>query len=148
MTSSLDQSKIAVIGLGYVGLPLAIEFAKKYNVLGFDINNLRVEELKEGKDHTQEAIIAHLNSVRADSKDVNSETGLSFSNNKEELRSYNTFIVTVPTPIDQFNSPDLRPFIKASEMLGRILKSGDIVIYASTVYPGCTEEDCVAVLEK
>lgn len=143
-----ENSKIAVVGLGYVGLPLAIEFAKKYDVLGFDINKTRVEELKLGKDRTQEAVIEDLNSVIASKNANDSKTGLSFSNDKEDLKDYNIFIVTVPTPIDQFKAPDLIPLIKASEMLGSILKSGDIVIYESTVYPGCTEEDCVPVLEK
>jgi UDP-N-acetyl-D-galactosamine dehydrogenase len=148
MTSSLDQSKIAVIGLGYVGLPLAIEFAKKYDVLGFDINAARVEELSQGKDRTQEANLEDLMAVIAEKAKGKGKKGLSFSYNTEDLRNYNTFIVTVPTPIDQFKAPDLTPLIKASEMLGKVLKSGDIVIYESTVYPGCTEEDCVPVLEK
>lgn len=148
MTSSLDQSKIAVIGLGYVGLPLAIEFAKKYDVLGFDINASRVEELSQGKDRTQEANLEDLNAVMAERSKAKAKKGLSFSHNTEDLKNYDTFIVTVPTPIDQFKAPDLTPLIKASEMLGRVLKSGDIVIYESTVYPGCTEDDCVPVLEK
>lgn len=148
MQSAVSNSKIAVIGLGYVGLPLAIEFGKKYDVLGFDINTSRVEELKQGKDRTQEANIEELSSVIANANDEKSKIGLSFSSDKDALRQYNTFIVTVPTPIDQFKSPDLTPLIKASEMLGAILKSGDIVIYESTVYPGCTEEDCVPVLEQ
>jgi len=145
--SSVDNAKIAVIGLGYVGLPLAIEFGKKYDVLGFDINQSRVDELSQGKDRTQEANLQDLKAV-IDSKKEKNKTGLSFSANKEDLKKYNTFIVTVPTPIDQFKAPDLTPLIKASEMLGSILKSGDVVIYESTVYPGCTEEDCVPVLEK
>lgn len=144
----IENAKIAVIGLGYVGLPLAIEFAKKYNVLGFDINSSRVNELKNGKDRTQEADLDSLNLVMEAVKDSKSDFGLSFSAKKEDLNNYNTFIVTVPTPIDQFKAPDLSPLLKASEMLGSILKSGDIVIYESTVYPGCTEEDCVPVLEK
>lgn len=148
MQLSVSNSKIAIIGLGYVGLPLAIEFGKKYDVLGFDINVSRVDELTLGKDRTQEANLEDLNKVIADRKESKSKTGLKFSSNKEDLRKYNTFIVTVPTPIDQFKSPDLTPLIKASEMLGAILKSGDLVIYESTVYPGCTEEDCVPVLEK
>lgn len=144
---SVGNAKIAVIGLGYVGLPLAIEFGKKYDVLGFDINQSRVDELSQGKDRTQEANLEDLKSV-IDSKIAKGKTGLSFSANKEDLKNYNTFIVTVPTPIDQFKAPDLTPLIKASEMLGSILKSGDVVIYESTVYPGCTEEDCVPVLER
>ncbi|RZK38050.1 MAG: nucleotide sugar dehydrogenase [Pedobacter sp.] len=148
MHSTFENSKIAIIGLGYVGLPLAIEFAKKYDVLGFDINLSRVEELSQGKDRTQEANLEDLNQLLEQKGNGSSATGISFSSNKEDLRNYNTFIVTVPTPIDQFKSPDLTPLIKASEMLGSILKVGDIVIYESTVYPGCTEEDCVPVLEK
>jgi UDP-N-acetyl-D-galactosamine dehydrogenase len=141
-----DKIKIGVIGLGYVGLPLALEFAKKYNVLGFDINAQRVEELKEGKDKTQEADIDELKKVIA-TYSVN-KIGLNFSSNKEDLQNYNTFIVTVPTPINKFNSPDLEPLLSASAMIGDVLKKGDIVIYESTVYPGCTEEECVPVLEK
>ena len=140
-------SKIAVIGLGYVGLPLAIEFGKKYKVLGYDINKTRVEELQQGHDHTLEADLDGL--LEATSlRNLNSESGLSFSYNEESLKDYNTFIVTVPTPINQFNMPDLGPLIKASKMLGRVIKKGDIVIYESTTYPGCTEEDCIPVIEK
>jgi UDP-N-acetyl-D-galactosamine dehydrogenase len=142
-----DQFKIAVIGLGYVGLPLALEFGKQYDVMGFDINKDRVQELNEGVDRTKEADIEELNKVIQMKKD-NASLGLLFSYEKEDLRKYNIFIVTVPTPIDQFKAPDLTPLIKASEMLGNVLKKGDIVIYESTVYPGCTEEDCVPVLEK
>jgi UDP-N-acetyl-D-galactosamine dehydrogenase len=142
--NDVEQFKIAIIGLGYVGLPLAIEFGKRYDVLGFDINKERIEELSKGKDRTQEANIDELSKVMAEKKGV----GLHFSFNKEDLRDYNTFIVTVPTPINQFKAPDLTPLIKASEMLGSILKKGDLIIYESTVYPGCTEEDCVPVLEK
>ncbi|MBF9253827.1 nucleotide sugar dehydrogenase [Pontibacter sp. 172403-2] len=143
----VDNARIAIIGLGYVGLPLAIEFGKKYDVLGFDINVDRVQELSEGKDRTQEANIADLTHVIGLKKDKKKK-GLHFSSDKEDLRNYNTFIVTVPTPIDQFKAPDLTPLIKASQMLGSVLKTGDVVIYESTVYPGCTEEDCVPVLEK
>lgn len=142
----MNPTKIAIIGLGYVGLPLAVEFAKKYNVLGFDIDAGRVEELSQGKDRTQEANLEDLNQVIASKKE--GETGLAFSADTNELKNYNTFIVTVPTPIDQFKCPDLSPLLKASEMLGKILKKDDLVIYESTVYPGCTEEDCVPVLEK
>lgn len=140
------DKKIAIIGLGYVGLPLAIEFSKKFKVLGFDINPTRVEELNSGKDHTNEANLEDLNLVMKLAKDT--ENGLIFSSNPEDLNSYNIYIVTVPTPIDQFKAPDLMPLLKASEMLGRVIKNGDIIIYESTVYPGCTEEDCVPVLEK
>ncbi|HWW39896.1 nucleotide sugar dehydrogenase [Pedobacter sp.] len=148
MQLNVNNSKIAIIGLGYVGLPLAIEFGKKYDVLGFDINTLRVAELNRAEDRTQEANLEDLNAVIQLRKEAKSKIGLAFSSDKGDLKKYNTFIVTVPTPIDQFKSPDLRPLIKASEMLGAILKSGDIVIYESTVYPGCTEEECVPILEK
>jgi UDP-N-acetyl-D-galactosamine dehydrogenase len=143
----LDEKRIAIIGLGYVGLPLAIEFGKHYKVLGFDINRDRVDELNSGKDRTNEADLEGLKfsmklAMRSD------EVGLSFSAKNDDLSNCNIYIVTVPTPIDQFKAPDLIPLLKASEMLGKVLKIGDIVIYESTVYPGCTEEDCVPVLEK
>jgi UDP-N-acetyl-D-galactosamine dehydrogenase len=144
---SSERKKIAVIGLGYVGLPLAIEFGKKYKVLGFDINQERIVELSLGKDRTNEADIEGLRfsmNLAIESEEI----GLAFSSKVESLDSYNVYIVTVPTPIDQFKAPDLSPLLKASEMLGNILKKGDIVIYESTVYPGCTEDDCVPVLEK
>ncbi len=141
----MNNKNIAIIGLGYVGLPLAIEFGKKYNVLGFDINQSRVDELKVGSDRTQEA---DLEGMKFAMSLIGGGTGLSFSYSTEDLKACNVFIVTVPTPIDQFKAPDLTPLIKASEMLGKVLKKGDIVIYESTVYPGCTEEDCVPVLEK
>jgi len=141
------RTDIAVIGLGYVGLPLALEFAKKYNVLGFDIKQDRVNELSKGIDRTREANVEELLSVIGLKKE-NTEIGLAFSSTKEDLKNYNTFIVTVPTPINQFKAPDLTPLIKASEMLGSVLKKGDLVVYESTVYPGCTEEDCVPVLER
>lgn len=143
---SLNKS-IAIIGLGYVGLPLAIEFSKKYKVLGFDINRDRINELANGIDRTKEADLADLNQAISSAKQGNT-VGLRFSNDVSTLNEYNVFIVTVPTPIDQFKAPDLTPLEKASEMLGKILKEGDIVIYESTVYPGCTEEDCVPILER
>ncbi|PAW93390.1 Vi polysaccharide biosynthesis protein VipA/TviB [Mucilaginibacter sp. MD40] len=143
---SSDDIHLAIIGLGYVGLPLAIEFGKKFKVLGFDINNTRVEELTRGEDSTLEANLDDLKKVIELAKQGNS--GLSFSSDREALKKCNIYIVTVPTPINQFKSPDLMPLIKASEMLGKVLSRGDIVIYESTVYPGCTEEDCVPVLEK
>ncbi len=142
--NKMNSKKIAIIGLGYVGLPLAIEFGKKYNVLGFDIDNIRVAELDNGIDRTNEA---DLNSMQQAIKGTTG-AGLSFSSNGKDLNTCNIFIVTVPTPIDQFKKPDLSPLLKATTMLGKILKRGDIVIYESTVYPGCTEEDCVPVLEK
>jgi UDP-N-acetyl-D-galactosamine dehydrogenase len=139
--------KIAVIGLGYVGLPLALEFSKKYKVLGFDISESRIKELSAGVDKTQEAdIISLREALAAGAKDSN--VGLQFSCLTEDLDACNVFIVTVPTPIDQFKAPDLSPLLTASEMIGRHLNVGDIVIYESTVYPGCTEEDCVPVLER
>jgi UDP-N-acetyl-D-galactosamine dehydrogenase len=143
----LENSKVAIIGLGYVGLPLAIEFGKKYKVLGFDINHDRIVELSSGKDRTNEADLDGLK--LAMNLAIESEkSGLQFSSKVEDLKSYNVYIVTVPTPIDQFKAPDLTPLLKASEMLGTVIKNDDIVIYESTVYPGCTEEDCVPVLEK
>jgi UDP-N-acetyl-D-galactosamine dehydrogenase len=142
-----SSHKISIIGLGYVGLPLAIEFGKKYDVLGFDIDQKRIEELRNGKDHTQEADLDGLKlamQLRVESNGI----GLHFSADISALRGYNVFIVTVPTPIDQFKAPDLKPLLMASKMLGTVLKKGDIVIYESTVYPGCTEEDCVPILEE
>jgi len=141
------NKKIAIIGLGYVGLPLAIEFGKKFKVLGFDINQSRIEELNLLTDRTNEADLVGMEKAMEMAKS-NEGIGLNFSSNEEDLKYHNVFIVTVPTPIDQFKSPDLTPLLKASEMLGKVIKKGDIVIYESTVYPGCTEEDCVPVLEK
>ncbi len=143
----LNESKIAVIGLGYVGLPLAIEFGKKYSVCGFDVNQARVEELGKGEDRTLEADLIGMKQATDLCKDTKGEVGLYFTADVEALRQCNTFVVTVPTPIDEFNNPDLRPLLKASAMLGKVIKKGDLVIYESTVYPGCTEEDCVPVLE-
>jgi UDP-N-acetyl-D-glucosamine/UDP-N-acetyl-D-galactosamine dehydrogenase len=143
---NLCEKQIAIIGLGYVGLPLAIEFGKKYRVLGFDINRDRIEELTSGRDRTNEADLEGL-SYSMNLSSVGA-IGLSFSHKVDDLISCNVYIVTVPTPIDQFKAPDLTPLLKASEMIGKVLKRGDIVIYESTVYPGCTEEDCVPVLEK
>lgn len=143
----LKDRKIAVIGLGYVGLPLAIEYGKKYRVVGFDVNKQRVEELERGEDHTLEADLVGMREARETLKHTG-KIGLSFTSDAEELKTVNTYIVTVPTPIDRFNNPDLTPLLKASETIGKTLNRGDIVIYESTVYPGCTEEDCVPVLEK
>ena len=134
----LDHAKIAIIGLGYVGLPLAVEFGKQFNTLGFDINTQRVAQLRIGKDDTLETT----------SEELALATQLQFSTNAAALADCNMFIVTVPTPIDKANRPDLTPLVKASETVGKVLKQGDIVIYESTVYPGATEEVCVPVLEK
>ena len=143
----MSDFRIAVIGLGYVGLPLAIEFGKKYKVLGFDINQKRVDELRSGFDHTLEADLEGLKEA-VELLATTDTTGLSFSAEEDELKKYNVYIVTVPTPINNFNMPDLKPLIKASQMLGRVIAKGDIVIYESTTYPGCTEEDCIPVIEK
>jgi UDP-N-acetyl-D-galactosamine dehydrogenase len=130
--------KLAIIGLGYVGLPLAVEFGKKRQVVGFDINQKRIDELKVGNDFTLETTTKELQDAKF----------LTYTTNLEDLRDCTCFIVTVPTPIDEHKRPDLTPLIKASESVGKVLKKGDIVIYESTVYPGATEEDCVPVLEK
>ena len=143
----LNDRVIAVVGLGYVGLPLAIEYGKKYRVIGFDVFQGRVDELKEGKDHTLEADLVGMKQA-CDAFKSTGKIGLTFTSDPEELKQANTYIVTVPTPIDRFNNPDLTPLLKASETIGKTLNRGDIVIYESTVYPGCTEEDCVPVLEK
>lgn len=132
--------KIAVIGLGYVGLPLAAAFSKKYEVVGFDVNNTRIEELKSGFDRTLE-----LNSEQMNEAIKNS---MKFSTNLEDIKDCSFFIVTVPTPIDKNKRPDLTPVIKASESVAKVLKKGDIVVYESTVYPGVTEEICVPILER
>lgn len=134
----LKDIKLAIIGLGYVGLPLAVEFGRKRQVVGFDINQKRIAELEVGLDATLEATQEELNAAQY----------LRYTAVPEELRGCNCYVVTVPTPIDQYNQPDLAPLIKASETVGRVLKKGDIVVYESTVYPGATEEDCVPVLEK
>lgn len=133
-----SNNNIAIIGLGYVGLPLAVAFGSKYNTLGFDINTTRVAELANGIDRTLES----------DFDKIKGASQLKFSSSIDDLKECDIFIVTVPTPINQFKSPDLAPLLKASEMIGKVMKNGAIVIYESTVYPGCTEEDCVPVLEK
>lgn len=134
----IGSQKIALIGLGYVGLPLAVEFGKVRPVLGFDINDDRISELRSGKDSTLEVT----------SEDLKASTQLEFSSDRSKLEECGIFIVTVPTPIDTANRPDLTPVIKASETVGKAMKEGAIVIYESTVYPGCTEEVCVPILEK
>jgi UDP-N-acetyl-D-galactosamine dehydrogenase len=132
------MEKIGIVGLGYVGLPLAVEFGKVIDVIGFDINKERIEELRKGFDRTKEVTAEELkNSVK-----------LKYSYDQADLRGVNYFIVTVPTPVDEYKKPDLRPLESASKTVGAVLKKGDIVIYESTVYPGCTEEICVPVLEK
>lgn len=148
MSTEINIKKIAVIGQGYVGLPLAIELAKFYPVIGFDINKTRVNELNDGKDHTLEADIEFLKDVLKKEKETGFKIGYKASALLEDIKEANTYIVTVPTPIDEFNAPELTPLKKASEMLGKILTKGDIVIYESTVYPGCTEEICVPILEE
>jgi UDP-N-acetyl-D-glucosamine/UDP-N-acetyl-D-galactosamine dehydrogenase len=134
----LAELKIAIIGLGYVGLPLAVEFGKKVPVVGFDIHQKRIDELKSGNDHTLEVSPEELAQANQ----------LSYTANLEDLKSCNFFIVTVPTPIDEFKQPDLTPLVKASTSIGQVLNKGDIVVYESTVYPGATEEVCIPVLEK
>ena len=134
----LSDLKIAIIGLGYVGLPLAVEFSKQLPVVGFDIQQKRIQELQSGQDHTLEV----------SPEELKQATQLIFSANLEDLRSCNFFIVTVPTPIDEFKQPDLTPLIKASTSIGKVLKKGDVVVYESTVYPGATEEACIPVLEQ
>ena len=139
-------NKITVIGLGYVGLPLAVEFSKKYHVTGFDINQKRIDELKQGIDRTLEVDNSDLKSVLTSSHD--SKKGLLVSNNPKDLESSNIYIITVPTPTDALNKPVFTPLVKASETVGKVLKKGDIVIYESTVYPGVTEDVCVPILEE
>ena len=134
----ISNSKIAVIGLGYVGLPLAVEFGKKFNVKGYDINPKRVNELISGEDNTLEVSKTELQSA----------SKLNFTSNFEDLKTCNCFIVTVPTPIDKFKSPDLKPLLDVTKSISNILKPGDIVIFESTVYPGVTEEECIPILEK
>ena len=135
---NIAQIKLAIIGLGYVGLPLAVEFGKKRPVLGFDINQARIAELEAGHDATLEV----------SDEEMREASGLRYSARQDDLKACNVFIVTVPTPIDEHKRPDLSPLVKASETIGKVLKPGDIVIYESTVYPGATEEECVPVLEK
>lgn len=140
------RPKIAIIGLGYVGLPLAVEFARKYKVLGFDINTDRIAELNSGFDHTLEISDKKLKNVLT--RDCSTSLGLYCTNQIEEIKQCTIYIVTVPTPVDKNNRPDLTPLMKASVTVGQVLKKGDIVIYESTVYPGVTEEECVPVLAK
>lgn len=136
--NKIKDVTIAVVGLGYVGLPLAVEFGKKFDTIGFDINTHRIEELNSGVDHTLEV----------SSEELKSSALLRFSADIETLRKATVFIVTVPTPIDEHRQPDLTPLIKASETIGKVIKKGDVVVYESTVYPGATEEDCIPVVER
>ncbi len=140
MFSAPSNPVLAVVGLGYVGLPLALALSREFRVVGFDINSARVAELNRGEDHTLEADPAELAEALG--------RGLQFSADVTSLSDANVYIVTVPTPIDQFKAPDLKPLLAASATIGRALKAGDVVIYESTTYPGCTEEDCVPVLER
>ena len=142
----MKKNKIAIIGLGYVGLPLARLFATKYSVVGFDINSDRISELMRGVDSTLEVDSKTLQSVLVNENST--MNGLFCSDNPDEIKDCNYYIITVPTPVDKNNRPILKPLIKASETVGKVLKKGDIVIYESTVYPGATEEDCVPVLER
>jgi UDP-N-acetyl-D-galactosamine dehydrogenase len=145
----LAESQIAVIGLGYVGLPLAVEFGKKFPTVGFDINAERVDELREGVDSTLEVEDDYLKSVLVTPKDVESgNKGLLVTTAAGELKDCNVFVVTVPTPTDKYNRPVLTPLIKASETVAALMKKGDVIIYESTVYPGVTEDECVPVLEE
>jgi UDP-N-acetyl-D-glucosamine/UDP-N-acetyl-D-galactosamine dehydrogenase len=134
----ISELEIAIIGLGYVGLPLAVEFGKKVPVVGFDIHQKRIDELCSGRDHTLEV----------SPEELAQSTQLSYSANLEDLKDCNFFIVTVPTPIDEYKQPDLTPLVKASQSIGKVLKKGDVVVYESTVYPGATEEVCIPELEK
>ncbi|SFC33079.1 UDP-N-acetyl-D-galactosamine dehydrogenase [Zunongwangia mangrovi] len=142
----MTQKKIAVIGLGYVGLPLARLFATKYPVVGFDINNSRISELKQGNDKTLEVENKDLKAVLKESN--SEETGLFCTANIEDLTDCNFYVITVPTPVDKNNKPDLTPLYKSSETVASVLNNGDVVVYESTVFPGATEEECVPVLEK
>jgi len=146
----MKTPKIAIIGLGYVGLPLAVEFAKKYQVIGFDINKVRVDELKNNKDHTLETSSEDLKSVNVTSLNElqNKSTGLWLTCNLDELKESNFYVVTVPTPVDKNHRPDLTPLYKASQSVGKILSKGDIVVYESTVFPGATEDECMPFLEE
>ena len=132
------ETRLAVIGLGYVGLPLAVEFGKQMDVVGFDINQARIAELRQGTDSTLEVSEQELTEAK----------GLSYTADTEQLKNCNVFIVTVPTPIDKYKKPDLTPLEKASAMLSKVIKKNDVVIYESTVYPGATEEVCVPILEQ
>ena len=138
MINNIDDLKLGIIGLGYVGLPLALEFSKKKNVIGFDINKNRIKELKSGVDKNLEF----------SKEELQNQKQLNFTNSLKDFKSVNCFIITVPTPVDELKKPDLRPLLSASKMIGEIIEKGDLIIYESTVYPGCVEEECVPILEK
>ena len=146
----MKNTKIAIIGLGYVGLPLAVEFGKKYQVVGFDINVQRIKELRKNEDFTLETEASELEEVNVSSLNnlESSKTGLWITDNLSEIESSNFYIITVPTPVDKNNRPDLTPLYKASESVGKVLKKEDVVVYESTVFPGATEDECVPILEK
>lgn len=147
-TMNIKDTKIAVIGLGYVGLPLAVEFAKKFPVTGFDINQQRIKELRNNNDLTLETESDELESVNVTDKSKLTDKGLWLTHDLEELKDANFYVVTVPTPVDKSNRPDLTPLYKASESVGKVLSKNDIVVYESTVFPGATEDECVPILEK
>jgi len=138
MINTIKDIKLGIIGLGYVGLPLALEFSKNRKVIGFDLKKKRIEELNSGIDKNLES----------SKEEIENSKNLNFTNNEEDLKYANCFIITVPTPINELKKPDLQPLLQASEMIGKIIKKGDLIIYESTVYPGCTEEVCVPILEK
>lgn len=138
MSNEMQNVPIAIIGLGYVGLPLAVEFGKHRETIGFDVNATRISELQAGQDRTREV----------DADELAEAKNLSYTTDLDAIRNARIYVVTVPTPIDAFKQPDLTPLIKASETVGKVLKKGDIVVYESTVYPGATEEECVPVLER
>ena len=144
----MEEIKIGVVGLGYVGLPLARLFATKYAVVGFDLKKERIEALNRGIDRTLEVSEEVMKSVLRPSVPKRGEKGLYCSCDPEDLRDCNYYIITVPTPVDKHNRPDLTPLIRASETVGQVIVRGDIVIYESTVYPGATEEDCIPVIER
>ena len=135
---AVSDHKIAIIGMGYVGLPLAVEFGKKYTTIGFDINQGRIDELRNGTDSTLEV----------STEELKQTPGLAYTSDVQDIAKCNIYIVTVPTPIDDHKRPDLRPLLSASKTIGTVLSKGDIVVYESTVYPGATEEDCIPILEQ
>src|SRR5262249_38899341 len=135
---NLRKCRLGIVGLGYVGLPLAVEFGKHFETIGFDVKQQRIAELRTGRDSTLETTRAELKGAAR----------LSFTSELSDLKRCRVFIVTVPTPIDEYKRPDLTPLVRASESVGKVLKKGDVVVYESTVYPGCTEEVCVPILER